>query len=626
MKKALLLFAIASFSSVAMAQKVDTLRTQQLENVVVTGTRTVTDVRHLPFTVDVISRPQLTENQRVNILPTLMEEVPGLMLTSRGMMGYGVSTNAAGGLSLRGISAGSGQMMVLIDGHPQYNGVYGHPIADAYQTMIADRVEVLRGPASMLYGSNAMGGVINIVTRGMHEDGVRTNVNLGAGSWGTFQSEISNQVRSGKFSSTVAAQYGRSDNQRPRMGFEQYGGYVKLGYDITPHWNAWLDANLTHFNASNPGTESSPLYDARQWITRGVASLGIDNDYGWTNGRLSVYDNFGRHKINDGTSDPVNNPQTRYFRSKDALVGVSWYQSARLFKGNRTTVGVDYQHIYGRAYYTSIATGEILETANKQSGHSHRNEVAGYVDLRQDIASWFTVDAGIRLDHHSITGSEWVPQGGLVFRPISSGSLKMMVSKGFRNPTMRELYLYPPSNTDLKPERLMNYELSWKQSLRKFTYGVNVYYIKGDNMIQTVRIDGRPRNVNTGAIENSGAEAEATWHVNPHLTLTTNHSVLHMVHHVLAAPEYKGYLGATWHSGIWMVTGGLQQLAGLFTSTEGNGTRENATLLHATVNCQVAKNIGLWVKGDNLLAQKYEINAGFPMPRATFMGGVNINL
>lgn len=626
MKKTFLLIATATFSTLAVAQQRDTLRVRQLDNVVVTGTRTVTDVRHLPFTVDVISRPQLTENQRVNILPTLMEEVPGLMLTSRGMMGYGVSTNAAGGLSLRGISGGSGQMMVLIDGHPQYNGVYGHPISDAYQTMMADRVEVLRGPASMLYGSNAMGGVINIVTRGMHEDGVRTNINLGAGSWGTFQSEISNQVRHGRFSSTVAAQYGRSDNQRPRMGFEQYGGYVKLGYDITPHWNAWLDANLTHFNASNPGTVSSPLYDARQWITRGVASLGIDNDYGWTNGRLSVYDNFGRHKINDGTNDPVNDPQTRYFRSKDALVGVSWYQSARLFKGNRTTVGVDYQHIYGRAYYTSIATGEILETANKQSGHSHRNEVAGYVDLRQDIVSWLTVDAGIRLDHHSITGSEWVPQGGLVFRPISSGSLKMMVSKGFRNPTMRELYLYPPSNTDLKPERLMNYEISWRQSLRKFSYGVNVYYIKGDNMIQTVRIDGRPRNVNTGAIENSGAEAEATWHVNPHLTLTTNHSVLHMVHHVLAAPEYKGYLGATWHSGKWMVTGGLQQLAGLFTSTEGNGTRENATLLHATVNYQACKHLALWVKGDNLLAQKYEINAGFPMPRATFMGGVNISL
>lgn len=626
MKETLLLLIAIAISATATAQSKDSLRTLQLDNVVVTGTRTVTDVRHLPFTVDVINRQQLTDNQRVNVLPTLMEQVPGLMLTSRGMMGYGVSTNAAGGLSLRGISAGSGQMMVLIDGHPQYNGVYGHPISDAYQTMIADRVEVLRGPASMLYGSNAMGGVINIVTRGMRQDGVRTDINLGAGSWGTFQSEISNQVRSGRFSSTVAAQYGRSDNHRPRMGFEQYGGYLKLGYDISNNWNAWLDANLTHFNASNPGTESSPLYDARQWITRGAVALGIDNDYGWTNGRLSVYDNFGRHKINDGTSDPVNNPQSRYFRSKDALAGVSWYQSARLFKGNRTTVGIDYQHIYGRAYYTSIATGEVLDTPNKQSGHSHRNEIAGYVDFRQDITSWFTVDAGLRLDHHSITGNEWVPQGGLVFRPVSTGSIKMMVSKGFRNPTMRELYLYPPSNLDLKPERLMNYELSWKQDLKTFSYGVNLYYIKGDNMIQTAMIDGRPRNVNTGEVENSGAEVEATWRVSPYFTLSTNHSVLHMVHHVLAAPEYKGYLGATWHNGMWMVTGGIQQLAGLFTSVSGKGTCENATLLHATVNCQVAKNIGLWVKGDNLLAQKYEVIAGFPMPRATFMGGVNITL
>lgn len=597
----------------------------QLGDVVVTGTRTVTDVRHLPFTVDVIGRPQLTENYRPNVLPTLMEQVPGLMLTSRGMMGYGVSTNAAGGLNMRGISGGSGQLLVLIDGHPQYNGVYGHPISDSYQTMMADRVEVLRGPASMLYGSNAMGGVINIVTRGMHQDGVRTSLNLGAGSWGTFQSELSNQVRAGRFTSTVAAQYGRSDNHRPHMGFEQYGGYIKLGYDISRYWNVWADADLTHFNASNPGQVSSPLYGAKQWITRGVASLGIDNDYGWTNGRLSVYDNFGRHKINDGTSDPTQ-PQSRYFRSKDALLGVSWYQSARLFTGNRTTVGVDYQHIYGRAYYTSIATGEVLDTPNKQSGHSHRNEIAGYVDFRQDIASWLTLDAGIRLDHHSITGTEWVPQGGIVLRPVETGSLKFMVSKGFRNPTMRDLYLYPPSNTDLKPERLMNYEVSWRHTVGPVNYGINAYYINGDNMIQSVRIDGRPRNVNTGKIENSGAELEATWQVNPRLSLTTNHSVLHMVHHVLAAPEYKGYLGATWHYGAWSLTGGLMQLAGLFTDVSGGGSRENATLLHATVSFRVCKALSLWAKGDNLLAQKYEINAGFPMPRATFMGGINVDL
>ena len=222
------------------------------------------------------------------------------------MMGYGVSGGAAGGINLRGITGGAGQLMVLIDGHPQYQGIYGHPISDSYQTMMAERVEVLRGPASVLYGSNAMGGVVNIVTRRpAGHCGTSTNITLGVGSYGTVQTEASNQVRSGRFSSSVAAQYNRTDNHRPRMGFEQYGGYVKLGYDINDHWNAYVDANITRFNASYPGAETSPLYDADQWITRGVVSAAIENHYGKTSGALSVYSNFGRHKIDDGTADPT---------------------------------------------------------------------------------------------------------------------------------------------------------------------------------------------------------------------------------------------------------------------------------------------------------------------------------
>ena len=144
------------------------------------------------------------------ILPALTEQVPGLFTTSRGIMGYGVSTGAAGGMSLRGIGAGvnaaggpTTSLLVLIDGHPQYMGLMGHPIADAYQSMMAERVEVLRGPASVLYGSNAMGGVINIVTRKMQEDGVKTNAQIGYGSYNTLQTEVSNRVRKGRFSSVV---------------------------------------------------------------------------------------------------------------------------------------------------------------------------------------------------------------------------------------------------------------------------------------------------------------------------------------------------------------------------------------------------------------------------------------
>lgn len=600
----------------------------QIDEVVVTGTRNATDIRHLPMTVNVIGCEQLTEQHQMSVLPTVMQQVPGLFVTSRSMMGYGVSTGAAGGINLRGITGGGGQLLVLIDGHPQYQGIFGHPISDSYQTLMAERVEVLRGPASVLYGSNAMGGVLNIVTRARREDGVNTTFHLGAGSYGTIQAEASNQVRSGRFSSTVAVQYGRSDNHRPNMGFEQYGGYLKLGYDFNSHWNAYVDADITHFNASNPGTIDQPKLENDQLITRGVVSAAVENHYGNTSGALSVYSNFGRHKINDGYNANGGKPQTELFRSKDALTGISWYQSVQLFDGNRITAGVDYQHIYGNAYYTHRETDEVVTTPQRrmQSCHSHANEIAGYVDFRQDILSWLTIDAGLRYDHHSKAGGEWIPQAGLVVRPIATGELKAMASKGFRNPTPKEMFLYKPANEELKAERLWNYELSWRHRVSTFSYGANLFYIKGDNMIQTVTIDGNPRNVNTGEIKNYGAEVEAQYRINRYWSLNTNHAYLHMDNKVVAAPEYKGFLGVDYRCEQLTVNGGLQYVNSLYTAVGNAEQKENFFLLNLAVTYALTSHVSLWTRGENLLAQHYEMNLGYPMPRATFMGGVNIYL
>lgn len=93
------------------------------------------------------------------------------------------------------------------------------------------------------------------------------------------------------------------------------------------------------------------------------------------------------------------------------------------------------------------------------------DEFAGYVDFRQDINSWLSLDAGVRIDHHSHVGTEWIPQGGLAFHLPRQAELKAMVSKGFRNPTIREMYMFPPQNPDLKAESLMNYELSFTGQL-----------------------------------------------------------------------------------------------------------------------------------------------------------------
>lgn len=612
----LMLATIGSADAVAETNSKDTLN-----EVVVTGTRGTADVRHLPMTVSVINRDRLTTGQQLNVLPTVMQQVPGLFVTSRGVMGYGVSTGNSGVINVRGISGGTGQVMVLIDGHPQYNGVYGHPISDSYQTLMAERIEVVRGPASLLYGSNAMGGVMNIITRKNKTDGVHTDISLGAGSYGTVQAEVTNQVRKGKFYSTVAAQYSRSDNHRPNMGFEQYGGYIKLGYDISQHWNAYVDLDLTHFNASNPGTVSVPKLENDQYITRGAASLVVENHYGKTNGALSVYDNFGIHKINDGYNAIGGTPQTDLFRSKDAVAGFSLWESTSLFKGNNVTVGFDYQHIYGRAYYTNRETGEWVTTQRRlmQSAHAHENELAGYVDFRQDLTSWLTIDAGVRYDHHSVAGSEWIPQGGFIIRPVATGELKAIVSKGFHNPTTKDMYMYGSANHEtLRAERLWNYELSWRQRISTFNYGVNVFYIKADNLIQTVA----GKNINTGELQNWGVEFEAAYRFSEHFSMNTNHSVLGMKKKVIAAPEYKGYIGADYTCGRWTASAGALLICKMYT---GDDKYEDFCLLNASVAYRLTKYLQLWARGENLFGQNYEINAGYPMPRATFMGGVNLH-
>lgn len=607
----------------AISQTRDTLSTEKfhpINKVVVTGTRNQTDIRHLPMTISVVDRTKIENNYRPSILPTLTEQVPGLFITGRGIMGYGVSTGASGGMTLRGVgNSPTTGLLVLIDGHPQYMGLMGHPIADAYQSMIADRVEVVRGPASVLYGSNAMGGVVNIVTRKMEQDAIKTDIHAGYGSYNTLQTEIANRIKAGKFTSVITGSYNRSDGHRKNMGFEQYGGYAKCGYEIDKAWDIQADVNITHFNASNPGTVSRPIIDNDSRITRGMCSASIRNDYEKTSGALSFFYNWGRHKINDGYYEGQS-PLDYRFNSRDKMLGVSWYQSAMLFNGNRLTIGIDYQHFGGKAW------NHFLSGGNVTSADKSMDEIAGYIDFRQSISHWLTLDAGIRADHHSHVGTEWIPQGGLSFNLSKNTQIKAMISKGFRFPTIREMYMFPPQNPDLEPEELMNYELSFSQRLLdgRLTYSINLFYINGRNMIMTLPVDGRPQNINTGKIENYGAECDINYDISASWTITANYSFLDMKYPVIAAPEHKLFGSVNFALKRWTATTGVQYVHGLYTSTSPV-EKENFVLWNATVSFRAASWLAIFLRGENLLATRYEINAGYPMPKATVLGGINIS-
>lgn len=594
--------------------------TVSLHDVVVTGTRYHSDIRHLPLDVSVVNRSQLTADYQSSVLPTLSRQVPGLFVTTRGILGYGVSTGAAGTIKMRGIG-GSADLLVLVDGLPQYAGLYGHPIADIYQTMMADRVEVVSGPASAIYGSNAMGGVVNIVTRQMSSDGVQTELNLQGGSYGTFIATATNLIRSGRFTSVIALNYERTDGHRPNSAFSQPNGFVKLGYELSSHWRMNADVNIAYQESSNPGPTSAPLIDNDMYITRGMTALSFTNDYHRSSGAIRTYYNWGHHHINDGYVASAT-PQTAYYMHNDHMGGLSAYQGFSLFTGSRVTLGFDYKFFGGHAWWKTMQDGSRSDIAQRSA-----NEIAGYVDLRQDIFPWLTADMAFRFDHHSVSGSEWVPQGGLTFRLPHDMVLKAIVGKGFRNPTLRELYMFRPANNELDPERLVSYELSLRHDLLKgrLGYGVNVFYLKADNLITTQMVDGRPLNVGTGKTENSGFELLAFWAANKSLRLDANYSFLHTSQQLTAAPKHKLFMGVTWQQRRLVIGSGMQWVDGLYTTTTSTAT-ENFWLWNITASLHVVKNLKVFVKGENLLAQHYEINAGFPMPRVTIMGGIDVKL
>jgi iron complex outermembrane receptor protein len=491
---------------------------------------------------------------------------------------------------------------------------------------MTDRVEVVRGPASLLYGSSAMGGVINIVTRKPAEDGTRTNLHMGYGSFNTFESELFNTTRYGKFSSAVSGSYSRSDGHRENMNFEQYGGYAKLGYNISDNWDISANLDVTRFIASQPGPENAPLIDADQKITRGNTALFLENRYSRTSGAFSLFYSWGDHWINDGYATG-GTPRLFRFVSYDEMLGASVWQSANLFKGNRLTAGIDFYRYGGKAdnhFVEDLQEGTYVPQVDKRE-----DNLAGYVEMRQLIGSLITLNAGLRADRHFTIGTELVPQAGIALNLPAGAGIKFSAGKGFRYPIIREMYMYPPQNPHLKPESLWNYELSFSQRLLagKLNYGINLFYIDAENIILILpNPNGAGMlNQNSGKLKNSGVELQASYLISKSFAVNGNYSFLDMETPVIGAPKHKAYLEGSYSRESWQANTGLQYINGLYSSINPE-KKEDFLLWNIRLSYSISDMLQLWVNGYNLLNTKYQINAGFPMPGITFMGGINLNI
>ena len=307
MRHIAIITAIASVLSVSAldlsgAETADT--TKVLNEVVVTGTNSGVPQKLLPYTVSVIGSRQLEATGQTQVLSAISGMVPSLFVSQRSIFGFGVSNGGSGHIKLRGVGGDrASAVLMMVDGQPQFAGIYSHHIADFYDKEYVERVEVLRGPGSVLYGSNAMAGTINVITKAARENGVKTVIQSQYGSYNTWLSSATNTVRYGKFSSLVSLSYNRTDGTVDNFDFKQADGYAKVGYDFSDKWSGYLDYTLMNFRGNDPiyptlsNPESTDIY--KQNIIRGEAAATVSNNYGTTSGTARVYYNYGNHFIDD---------------------------------------------------------------------------------------------------------------------------------------------------------------------------------------------------------------------------------------------------------------------------------------------------------------------------------------
>ena len=603
---------------IAFAQQEPT-DTVSLQELLVTAP-TKTDVALTPLDVSIVTSEQIDKSTESSILPVLQNHIPGFFVSERGMAGYGVSGGAAGTVNIRGVGGGN-KVLFMIDGQPQWAGLFGHSLADTYVANGVERVEVVKGPSSLLYGSNAMGGSVNIITRRQNRDGLTGRARAMFGSYYTQKFDLSTGFRKGKFSATLAGQLDRSNGNREGSEFWLANEYIQMQYSASSHWNIGGTVDMTQTKANNPGTIQDPLENMWTDVFRGTASVYANNTYKNVHGGVQAYINWGIHKVDDGNT-PGTDPRNYLFHSTDNNMGISLFETINPWVDNNLSVGIDFQHWGGHSWNT------YKENPNEEYGDFKKseNEIAGYVMMQQGfIRNILSLNAGVRLQHGSQYGNIWVPQAGFIISPRETSEIKFSFSKGFRSPNLRELYLYAPANPHLKPDYMYNYELSYRQYLlnNKLNGGVALYVIDGKNMIPTGMVDGRPLNMNTGKFKNKGFEIDGSWHINHNWLFTAGYAYLHTNNKgLLYAPKNKLDLSLSFmpsnfdftleESSVWSLENGNPDGRVSYTLVNFRGAYTTMTKVPVT----------FFVKVDNIFDKKYEVVYGCPMPGITVMGGV----
>ncbi|NQT26280.1 TonB-dependent receptor [candidate division KSB1 bacterium] len=583
--------------------------------VVKTGIKSAGSQRDIAAAMTVIGSAKFEQTPGNSVMEMVQAYVPGLYLTEWNVMGYGVAGSAAGKVSIRGIGGTADtHVMILRNGRPDFMGLMGCTLADEFSTDGVERLEIIRGPASFLYGTNASAGVINIVTHDITHHGFQTDLKVGAGVYNSKKFSIRH---SGKWDRT---EYKLTASRRSTDGFRtdadnRYEGNYFTGhfaYSISKKTSLELNASFADLYLFDPGLVTTPKTNDWYDILRWGGDLTLTNKSRFGESYLKSHGNFGKHQFADG------------WDSYDQMIGFMAYHNLKLTHGNLTTLGFDIKQYGGH--------GENLTLdwqGNPSVPYTEKQimEYAPYMHSQQLLLKRFILSAGLRIEKHDLYGTVTVPKAGLVTHISDASSIRVTHSKGFRSPSLRELYFFPSHNEDLKPDEFWNSEIGGSYQFGNFLkVDASVYHIAGDNLIALApRVSRMGYQLsNVGETENNGYEVQINLLPVNGVECGANWSHIDMKNKIPNMPEKKltayisGRIGQFSLSanlmwvGNWLSKDTALPVANIY-------RMDNYTVLDFSTNFQIYNLLQAKLTLKNALDSSYQAMYGYPMPGRIFM-------
>jgi iron complex outermembrane receptor protein len=528
--------------------------------------------------------------------------IPSAYVPGRGVLGHGLGTSNA--MTLRGMGGSpTTELLIVVDGRPDVMGLMGHPIPDFYSLTDVGSISITAGPASVLYGNRAMGGAIEIKPT-PPEPGFHTELSASLGSYYTGQDRLSHGGQIGRFYYGISSGIEHTNGNRNNSSFRNQDGTITLSYDITPVWRASLQGRYGHFNIEDPGTVQAPTAGHWSRVGRGGFTASLENrgEEAW--GAIRVFSSYGHHMLYDG------------FRSVDNNTGFRAQETLALMPNLEVDLGADAEQYGGRA--KSIATGFNY-------GDHHETEGGGFTRARWSVTKRLRLNAGVRYDHNSVFGGVAATEFGASYHLSGAYAFSLAIAKGFRNPTIRELYLFPAPTPTLQPERLWNYQATFQlRPISHLLAWVTGYYSDASNIIVAT---GRYPNMkleNIGRASNRGLEANARLRVSRHVSFSSGYAYLSSTNLAPYVPQNKlNYsLDLDLNHAFFSIGGSTVGRTWANTARTQHLSEYTAMTLKCTI--PVGKHWSFFAMVDNLLNKEYQEIAGYPMPGTNAAGGFKI--